>query len=279
MKQTMIKKIVYALAIFFVAGALYSFQAAEKYTLTCTFKGLADGTKMELLPAGTHRREKPVAETIVKNGQFIFTGTVAGPRMFAVKIAGEDYSMFRVMVENAPIEVTGKVQETEVRGERSHQFNDLKVTGSKAHEAFLIKTSLRERLGVLYESYHTNNKEILGQLRAADEKKDTVLRKQLMETAAYKKLEKEEAAFFKTVQDSITGLILAHKDSWWGPFLMLDQMSYFTPNEKKLFEQFSKEAKESYYGKIVEADISQKLCRAAGTLTGFCRLAAKTGFL
>ena len=36
---------------------------------------------------------------------------------------------------------------------------------------------------------------------------------------------------------------------------MLDQMSYFRPTEKAIFEQFSKEAKESYYGKIVAADL------------------------
>jgi hypothetical protein len=279
MKNTVIKRIVYTLAAFIVLGGLCSFQQAEQYTLTGEFRELADGTKMELVPAGTHRKEKPVAESIVKNGKFVFTGSVASPRMFAVKIAGEDYSMFRIMVENADIKVTGTVQATEIRGEPAHQFNTLKVTGSKAYEEYLSKTSLRERLGELYEAYHINNKDILDQLRAADEKKDTVLRKQLVASDAYKKFAKEETAFFETVRDSINGLILAHKDSWWGPFLMLDQMSYFTPNEKKLFEQFSKEAKESYYGKIVEADISQKLCRAAGTLTGFCRLAAKTGFL
>ncbi|MCS3799566.1 thioredoxin-like domain-containing protein [Niastella sp. OAS944] len=256
MRQTLIKKAACAMAALVVAGTLYSFQpAATKYTLTGEFKELADGTKIELVPGGAHKREKPVAETVVKNGKFVFTGSVASPRIFYVKIAGEDYSMFRVMVENAAIEVTGKVVEKEMSGSTSHQFNDLKVTGSKAHEEFLKKTSLRDRMGVLYEAYHTNNKEVLDQLKAAGDKKDTVLRKQLLESEAYKKFANDEKQFFTTVEDSIKGLILANKDSWWGPFLMLDQLSYFTPKEKALYEQFSKEAKESYYGKIVQADL------------------------
>lgn len=272
MRQTLIKRSAYAMAALVVAGSLFSFgnpersrgtersrrlgvEQATKYTLTGEFSALADGTKMELVPGGTHKNEKPVAETVVKNGRFVFTGSVASPRIFFVRIAGEDYSMFRVMVENAAIQVSGKVVEKETGGTKSHQFNELKVTGSKAHEAFLNKTSIRDRMGVLYEAYHTNNKEVIDQVKAANEKKDSVLAKQLIASDAYKKFAKEEKEFFKTVEDSIKGLILANKDTWWGPFLMLDQLSYFTPNEKTLFEQFSKEAKESYYGKIVQADL------------------------
>lgn len=256
MGQTLIKKAAYAMAALVVTGSLYSFQpAATKYTLTGEFSALADGTKIEMIPDGTHKNEKPVAETVVKNGRFVFTGSVASPRIFAVKIVGEVYSRFRVMVENADIHVTGKVEEKEISGAKSHQFNDLKVTGSKVHEEFLRKTSLRERLSLLYDAYHNNNKEVIDQLNTARSKKDTILQKQIVASDAYKKFSKEEGEFFKTVGDSINGLILANKDSWWGPFLMLDQLSYFTPNEKRLFEQFSKEAKESYYGKIVQADL------------------------
>ena len=255
MNKTLIKKVLYAFAALVVLGSLYSFQRAPKYTLTGEFKGLADGTKMELVPAGTHKNEKPVAETVVKNGKFVFTGTVSSPRIFFVKVGGEDYSLFRVMVENANIHVTGKVEEKEVRGTKAHQFNDLKVTGSRVHDEFLRKTSLRDRMGVWYEAYHNNNKEVIAQLDSARVKKDTNLRNQVMASDAYKKFAKEEKEFFTNVEDSIKGLILAHKDSWWGPFLMLDQLSYFTPREKALFEQFSKEAKESYYGKIVQADL------------------------
>jgi thiol-disulfide isomerase/thioredoxin len=255
MGLTLIKKAFYAIAALVVIGSLYSFQRSAKYTLTGEFKELPDGTKIELVPGGTHKNEKAVAETVVKNGKFIFTGHVSSPRMFIVKIAGEDYSRFRVMVENANIRVTGNVTAKERDGATVHQFRDIKVIGSKAHDEFLGKNSLRERMNVLYEAYHTNNKEVIAQLDSARAKKDTTLQKQVMASDAYKQFANEEKAFFKTVEDSIKGLILANKDSWWGPFLMLEQLSYFTPKEKVIFEQFSKEAKESYYGKIVAADL------------------------
>ena len=255
MKQALIKKALYAIAALVIAGSLYSFQRAAKYTLTGEFKDLPDGTKMELVPSGTHKNEKPVAGAIVKDGKFVFKGSVSGPRIFFIKMAGEDYSGFRVMVENADIRVTGKVVANERNGSKYHQFNDLTVKGSKVHDEFLSKTSLRNRLSALYEAYHTNNKEVIAQLDSARVQKDTTLQKQVMATDAYRKFAKEEKAFFTTVEDSIKGLILDNKDSWWGPFLMLDQMSYFRPTEKAIFEQFSAAAKESYYGKIVQADL------------------------
>lgn len=258
MRQNLIKKALYAMATVAVIGSLLSFQQAAKYTLTGEFPALADGTKMELVPTGTHKNEKPVAETIVKNGKFVFTGSVNGPRIFFIKMAGEDYSGFRVMIENEAIHVTGKVVEKEVRGAKSHQFSDLKVTGSKAHDEFLRKTSLRERLNGLFEAYHADNKEVIAQLDSARVKKDTVRQKQIMASDAYKKFAKDEMTFFKTAGDSITGLILANRNSWWGPFLMLDQMNYFRPSDKDLFEQFSAAAKESYYGRIVQADLYPK---------------------
>jgi thiol-disulfide isomerase/thioredoxin len=76
-----------------------------------------------------------------------------------------------------------------------------------------------------------------------------------MASDAYKKYANDEKVFFKTAEDSIMGLILANKDTWWGPFLMLNQMNYFRPTDKAIFEQFSKEAKDSYYGKVVAADL------------------------
>ena len=48
---------------------------------------------------------------------------------------------------------------------------------------------------------------------------------------------------------------MSNKDSWWGPFLMLNTMSYFTDQQKPLYEAFSEEAKSSYYGKIVKQEL------------------------
>jgi len=254
MKQVLFKKVIFVTAVLALVTTL-SFQQTPGYTITGDIKGLPDGTGIELLPSATHKNEKPVAVTTVKGGKFVFTGAAGGPRLFFVKIAGDDYGGFQLMVDNTAIHVSGVTKAFAENGRRNHEFTEIKVTGSKVHDEYLAKTSLRSRLDKLYTAYNNNNKDIFDQVQEANNNKDTVLYNQLVASDAYKKFERDEKAFFDTVEVSIRKLILANKDTWWGPFLMLDQYSYFTPEQKELFDQLSQKAKDSYYGKVVAAEL------------------------
>lgn len=242
------KSVIFSMLTF---AAVSGFAQTGKYNITGQISGLADGTKLELLPVSTHKKEKPVASTEVKNGAFSFSGTVDGPRKYMIKIAGDSWIGFPLFAEKGDIKVEGKLDSVE----NSVAFNDIKISGSKANDEYLSKTAYREKLEQQYEAYHTNNKKVIGELNEARNKKDTTLQKQIMNTEAYKKFAAEEKAFFDNVEKSINGLILNHKNSWWGPFFLLDQLSYLTPDQKEIYEQFSDEAKNSYYGKLVKDDL------------------------
>ena len=76
-----------------------------------------------------------------------------------------------------------------------------------------------------------------------------------MQTEAYAALERDNATFFATVNNMTKTAIMNNKDSWWAPFLMLNTMGWFEDEQKEWFAAFSDEAKQSYYGKIVEAEL------------------------
>ncbi|MGN6510306.1 MAG: redoxin domain-containing protein [Chitinophaga sp.] len=255
MKNTFFSKNIFTAAVLALAVVFSSFQDKGKYTITGDFSGLPDGTVLEMIPSGTHNEEKPVASATVKAGHFTFSGSVPGPRFFFIKVADGGYGGFSLMVENADIKVSGKANAGK---EGKLALTDVEVTGSASHAVYKEKTSQRGRLDELYTAYHERGKDVIAKLNAARKAKDTVLQKQIIASAAYKQFEKEEHDFFTTVSDSITALIAANKDTWWGPFLMLHNFSYFTPEQKPLYEQFSKEAKESYYGKVVHDDLYPK---------------------
>ena len=81
------------------------------------------------------------------------------------------------------------------------------------------------------------------------------------ELAAYKKteeyqaLEKSDREFFQTVDKVLNGLILDNKDTFWGPLLAHQYMSYFTPDQRDMYNQFSDAAKNSWYGKKMRAEL------------------------
>ncbi|WP_298717049.1 DUF4369 domain-containing protein, partial [Chitinophaga sp.] len=256
MKKTLFGKTFFTTAALALAVVFSAFQDKGKYTITGQFSGLPDGTVLEMIPAGSHKEEKPVATATVKSGKFTFSGSVEGPRFYFVKVKDGGYGGFQLMVDNTDINVTGKA-ETSKDGE-GRNFTGVKVTGSPVHDEYLAKSAQRDRLEVLYNAYHERGKEVTDKLSAARQAKDTVLQKEIMASAAWKQFEKEEHEFFKTVEDSISALITANKDTWWGPFLMLTNYSYFTPDQKPVYEQFSREAKESFYGKVVYDDLFPK---------------------
>jgi thiol-disulfide isomerase/thioredoxin len=74
----------------------------------------------------------------------------------------------------------------------------------------------------------------------------------------WKAFEAKEKAFFAKVEKTTLDLITRHKTNWWGPFFMMTQYSYFTPEQKPIYEQFSDAAKKSYYGQIVDKDLNPK---------------------
>lgn len=53
------------------SGGLY---CAGFVRLVGNLSGLADGTRMLLVPAATHKQEKPIGEAVVEDGKFVFEG-------------------------------------------------------------------------------------------------------------------------------------------------------------------------------------------------------------
>lgn len=224
------------------------------YTIEGTIAGLEDGTEVELIPGATHKDEKPMAEAVVTAGKFTLTGATEEPRLFYIHVKNS-FGLMKVMVENGSLKIIGKTEKSEVNGNTSYSFDDVKVEGSSSHDLYLQKIAPRNMLDSLYNAYHENNKEISEAISAARASDNKVLLDSLSNTDASKKLAADEKNFFETVEVTMKKIVMDNKDSWWGPLLMLDVMSYFTPDQNTWYESFSQEAKDSYYGKIVKEEL------------------------
>ena len=227
------------------------------YFIQGTFTGLANGTVIELIPSGTHDDEEAIASTAVKDSKFSFKGTVDGPRLFRVTVKGY-YGGCQVMVDNTNISITAEAGLAERYGSKFLDLSDLKVTGSPVHEEYLKKVAYRERLNEDHIAYNKRGEAIISQVNAARQSKDTAKVAALMKSDAYRQFEAEEKAFFDKVAKISSDIIRSNKDSWWGPFLMLNAYSYFTPEQKPVFESFSEAAKESYYGRKIKEELFPK---------------------
>ncbi|OMQ07810.1 TlpA disulfide reductase family protein [[Flexibacter] sp. ATCC 35103] len=229
--------------------------ATQSYTLEGTIKGLADGTTIELIPGATHSSETAVAETTSKDGKFSFTGKLKEPRLFYLSF-GKNKGYIPVLVENSKIKLTAEA-ETSKENERINFKNEV-VTGSKSNDYFKKETAFREDLNNDYAAYHKGTETISNLYAKARTSGNKKQMDSIGNSPEWKKFEADEKAFFAKVQSSSENLIAKHKATWWGPFFMLTQYSYFTPDQKPVFAQFSETAKKSYYGQLVEKEVNPK---------------------
>lgn len=230
--------------------------AITSYAIEGSITGLADGTSVQLVPGATHSSELPVAETTLKEGKFTFTGKLNEPRFFYL-VFGKSKGYIHLLVENSKIKVMAEAEVSD-KGDERIAFKNEVIAGSKSNDYFKKETAFKEELNKDYVEYHKGTEEIsklYSQARTSGNKK---LMDSIGNSAEWKAFEVKEKAFFTKVEKSTTDLILKHKATWWGPFFMITQFSYFTPDQKPLFEQFSETAKKSYYGKLVDKDLNPK---------------------
>ncbi|MBW1654994.1 TlpA disulfide reductase family protein [Flavobacterium quisquiliarum] len=231
--------------------------AATSYIIEGTITGLTDGTAVKLIPGATHSSELPVAETTIKDGKFTFTGKLNEPRFFFIAF-GKNKGYLNLLVENAKIKVTADAEVSKNEDERI-TFKNQVTTGSKSNDYYKKETAFRDELEKDYAAYHTAESNELSKLiGAAKRDKNTKAADSLQNLPVWKKFEADEKAFFTKVEKTTLAVITKHKDSWWGPFFMMTQYSYFTPEQKPIYEQFSAAAKKSYYGQVVDKDLNPK---------------------
>jgi thiol-disulfide isomerase/thioredoxin len=227
----------------------------QSYSVEGNIKDLEDGTTIQLIPGATHSSETPVAETVSKDGKFVFTGKLKEPRLFYLSF-GKSKGFIPVLIENSKIKVTAEAIIS--KEDEKITFKNEIISGSKSHDYYRKETAFREELNKDYEEYHKGTEELAklySKARTTGNKKQM---DSIGNTPEWKSFEAKEKAFFAKVQSSSENLISKNKATWWGPFFMITQYSYFTPDQKPIFAQFSETAKKSYYGQLVDKDLNPK---------------------
>lgn len=204
--------------------------SADNFTVKGHVQGLSDGTCVQLVPV-SHDREKPLGETMVKDGSFVLTGTVDGPR--AVQLMVKDaYGSRYLMLEDAVIEVSGSVKGDSVNGTMSYDLGGLTVTGSPLSMRYDSLLSVRRQADKLYEYNNATYK-----------------------NATREEREKVDKAFFHTVDSLYHATVMGQKDSFWGPLMMISLTTYLDGKMRPWYDALSDDAKASYYGRKVREEI------------------------
>jgi thiol-disulfide isomerase/thioredoxin len=228
-----------------------------QYTFTGKLTGLSEDDVIELVPGATHKDEKPEASATVKDQTFVFKGNLKEPRLYYIRIKDTSGGQ-AVFLENGQIQLTGEVGFSDRNGQKVSDFKNVTITGSKSNALYAEKKAYKQQLNKEYSEYQKNNEVIGKQISEARGAKDQAKIDSLSNTEAGLKLSSDEKTFFQHVEAASKKAVFDDKDSWWGPFLMLDILGWYTEEYQPWFDEFSPEAQNSYYGQILKRELFPK---------------------
>lgn len=223
----------------------------NQYTISGHIEGLPDSAIIQFTPV-SHEPEKPIAEAIAVNGKFKLTDTIAEPIAVYMKVK-DYYGGKPLMIENTDIRIQGKVTSNEDNS--YYNMNELTVTGSPLTEHYHQLLSARNVLDSIHSADQERFKDIRSLIGKARVEKNKALMDSIIGTEEYKASAVADKEFFKTVEETYHKIFMDNKETFWGPLMLISFTTYLSPDQKQVYEAFSQEAKDSYYGKKVKEEL------------------------
>lgn len=228
---------------------------AQNTTIDLDVSGLPDGTQVKLSLGVTHDDEPAIQTAAIQDGKAYFAFDSEEPRLYALTTESPRGYLDVLVTKGDHVKIHAVAQKQHNQRGDYYLFEPVQVRDSYLHKEMLDKLSIRKAMDANYEKYHQDNRDILDKMAAAGDNQAVV--DSLRQTPAYKQLEADERAFFESVEKGYGELYTANRESWWGPFLVLYTMNWIAPGVQSVYDQFSTEAKESFYGKILKEKLDE----------------------
>lgn len=224
------------------------------YIIKGSVEGIPDNAVVQLIPVA-HEVMDPLAEATITDGKFTFTGIVEQPTAVSL-IVKDAYGSRNLMVENTKMEISGSVSSSaDADGTASYGLEALKVTGSPMSDRYYELMQVRYGMDSIFSANQRRHAEIIAAVGEAKGKGDTRKVEELMNSKAGKAMLADEHKFFSTLDSLYNKTFMDNKDSFWGPLMMISLTTYLSEDMRPVYEAFSQEAKDSYYGKMVRAEL------------------------
>ena len=223
---------------------LTAYANSKTTTITGKLEGLSDGAKVTLTPGGTHVVEASVAEATVTEGTFQLSISLEEPRVFYLRAEGNRQGNITLMVAPGDnVEVTGT-------------FQAPVITGSKVHEEYLEKirrprAEMDRRYGEMREQYA----ELSEKMAEARRNRDTVAQAAIRASEEWKAFGQAERGVFDSLAKRVNRVFEENTNTFWGPLVLMSNMTYLTPENERQYNMLSDEAKKSFYGKAMAVSL------------------------
>lgn len=247
--------------VIIMCGLLWQTAFAQNFKVTASIRGLADGTVLILTPL-SHSKLAPVAEATVSKGKCVFTGTITQDVPLCVHMQVKDaFGYVNIMIDKGndfQVSCTFR-QDGENKGTPIYRISDLKVTGSPLTEQYLsIKKDIQkpnEEFGEFRKLLHKRMPALEGEMAKAMKKGRAGLDSLKKANADFQMYQYMDSIRYNLLSNSTICKLYELGDTFWGPLMMIDTWWYFTPRERPVYDSFTEEVKNCWYGRQIRDEV------------------------
>lgn len=241
------------LVVILIAFISLSMQAET--TLRLNIAGLPEGALVNVYKGATHKSFKPFSSLNLKNGQAVVKISSTAPELFMLTV-DKYYGSFSIMTNvNENIQFSSSVKIDIQDSYSMLTFNDVKISGASLQTVYESKVAPRKQLDLLHDALEKKYSDYNNKYAEASKAKDTVKLKQLRQSKEALEYSNDTKALFAKLDSTFDSLFIENKNTFWAPLLAFQWLNYFTPDQKKLYEQLSAEAKASSYGQEMKEEL------------------------
>lgn len=222
--------------------------SAQNTSVELNIDGVRDSTKLMIRVGAMHSVQKPIAEAVIRDGKALFKFNADGPRLYYIN-AQNAYGLLTFICDKGnSVKITAKAILDVTRDRPFYRFDNVIVTGAPLNEEYVSRNIDKKSFDEKFRNYHREFHSFLDKLHRTQ--RGSLEQDSLMKTPEGKAFRQCERDFLESLNKSISECVMKEKDSWWGPLLLLDNMPYVGSEHAPLYNQLSKEAQESFYGKV-----------------------------
>ena len=249
------KKVFYLLCCACVIFASCGNADSKMFTFSAEIEGLEGEGDMYLFAQSGGRLERAFAFAPVKDGKFVLRDSIDSPRCcnMEIRVGGKTLSR-SLILGNETITIRGKVSKDENANLVWDEFViENSLLNKLLPEKLAFRTKYQEKLEKARKNYN-DAWQLLGNRQLTRNEIDSITRSSEF-TRVTEEMQQAEKEYKENMNRLAKQAVLRDKDTFWGPLIMVicgDAFPYELQEENlEIFNQFSEEAKASYYGRLL----------------------------
>lgn len=228
--------------------------SAADFHIKANISGLADGSHILLKPLSHEPGQPVLASATSQDGSFSLDASFPETICALISIEGS-YGSIPLMLDSDNISINAKADSTDTGNGFFYSFHDLMIQGSPLSLELRQHLAVKDSLNAIRDSFSKRYKDVIDSYSKAYSEKDSAGMASIKQSEKYLNMREENDKFFNLVSQSYDSLFDKTKNSALGPVLILYLTTYLSPDMRDNYTQLSEEAKQSFHGKQIFAEL------------------------